>query len=132
MLDSRSARKLNKCQIMIIKLKDTNISDIINLIKDVIKGMLNENIDQWDEIYPNSDVIISDINTKSAYGYFNKNKLIGYIAINSVFSPEYQTVNWKDKDGKFLVIHRLCVNTNSQGKGIGKQLLKICGTICRN
>ncbi|GAA3321527.1 hypothetical protein GCM10020331_037750 [Ectobacillus funiculus] len=43
--------------------------------------------------------------------------------MNEDQSFKYAGLPWSDKEGRPAVIHRLAVHPDSQGKGIGKQLL---------
>ncbi len=85
--------------------------------------MLNNNIDQWDEIYPNRTIIEKDIKSNHAYGIFVDNQLTGYFAINDCQENEYNQINWQYITGKHLVIHRLFIDPEYQGKGLAKKIL---------
>ncbi len=104
-------------------LTEKDIKAIMNLIRVVINGMVAESIDQWDEIYPSEEIIRQDVDLKHSYGIYKNDTLIGYVVINDLFSPEYNSVNWK-YSSKALVIHRLAIDPAFQGRGIAKQLMK--------
>jgi GNAT superfamily N-acetyltransferase len=108
---------------MVKRLDSEYLEDACALIQDVIRGMKAQGIDQWDEVYPNKDRIQSDIENAEAFGYFEKEHLIGYMVLNETFSPEYLTVPWMNTKSA-LIVHRLCVAQKKQGKGIAKQLMK--------
>ncbi len=48
-------------------------------------------------------------------------KCVAYVAINEEQSPEYSQINWFTDGRKVLVIHRLSVHPEFQGKGIAKK-----------
>lgn len=108
---------------MIRKLTKDNISDAFMIIKSVIEKMNSENIFQWDDLYPKYEIIAQDINQGYAYGYFKLSELIGIVAVNEEYPIEYDSINWQNKVGKSLIIHRLSVKSNCQGQGIGKELM---------
>lgn len=108
---------------MIKQLREENLDEIMMIIENVIIELNNQGIDQWDEIYPDIDVIKRDLNKKNAYGYFEKNELVGYVAINEEYPDEYNEIKWVINKPKFLITHRLCINPGKQGKGIAKQLI---------
>ena len=41
--------------------KISDIDNIMRMYKSCVHGMIEENIDQWDDTYPNKDIIIKDI-----------------------------------------------------------------------
>jgi GNAT superfamily N-acetyltransferase len=116
---------------MINSLSLQHANDVMKIITAVIEGLKKDNIDQWDEKYPDKQKIIDDISQGSAYGYFENDQIIGYIVLNDIYSPEYGELIWSDNDGKHLIIHRLCVDPNFQRKGIGKQMLAFSENFAR-
>jgi ribosomal protein S18 acetylase RimI-like enzyme len=117
-----------------------NVDEIMNIIKESIKVMEKNDIYQWDEIYPNKEVIIDDIKNKTLFKIIkkieiNKNvkneeinlnkkkEIMGIVVLNEEQDNEYKKINWKYNEGKSLVIHRLVVNPKYQGIGIAKKLV---------
>ena len=79
-----------------------------------------EQIFQWDEQYPSREIIKKDISEGSAFGFFQSDELRGYIVLNEEYSPEYNSLEWKDKNGTALIVHRLSIKADCQGQGIAK------------
>lgn len=96
---------------------------ILNMIQRVIADMESKGIDQWDGVYPDEDVIKTDLAAGTLYVYEDKSVLKGMIVLNNDQSEEYKNVNWSFHAGKQLVIHRLCVDPRFQGQGIARQLM---------
>ena len=109
---------------MISEGKLEDVEEIINLTKACGKHMRNNGIDQWDEQYPDRDVIIHDIMTKSLFMFRENNEIAGIVVLNENQDEEYEEINWStsNKD-KNIVVHRLAVHPKKQGQGIGKQLM---------
>jgi ribosomal protein S18 acetylase RimI-like enzyme len=108
---------------MIKKLSTDHLSDAFSIIESVIAKMNNEQIFQWDEHYPTREIIEKDINEGQAFGFFHLKELRGYIVLNQEYSPEYDSLEWNDKNGTSLIVHRLSIKANCQGQGIAKQLM---------
>jgi len=108
---------------MIRQLNDDYLDEVMLLINEVIIEMNHNGIDQWDAFYPNRAIIEQDIYEKCAYGYFDEAEVAGYLAINEVYAPEYDELNWKHDKGEFLVVHRLAIRPDKQKKGIAKTLM---------
>ncbi|MBU2699480.1 ribosomal protein S18 acetylase RimI-like enzyme [Sporomusaceae bacterium BoRhaA] len=96
---------------------------IINMISECIKSMEAQGIYQWNKVYPNFEVIENDIKNGSGYVIKDNNKCIAYVAINEEQSLEYSQISWSTDVSKVLVIHRLSVHPESQGKCIAKKLM---------
>ena len=108
---------------MIKKLSTDHLSDAFSIIESVIAKMNDEQIFQWDEHYPTLKIIEKDIVDGHAFGFFYLNELRGYIVLNEEYSPEYDLLEWNDKSGTSLIVHRLSIKANCQGQGIAKQLM---------
>ena len=110
---------------MIIK-KGTigDVKVIMAIIKDAIIDMESQGIFQWDNIYPNEDVISTDIYEENLYVYFDENIIKGFIVLNEFQDKEYEMVKWKYDTVRNLIIHRLCIDPKYKGMGIATEFIK--------
>lgn len=108
--------------IKIASINDKN--EIMTLIKAAIEEMNTNNIDQWDEIYPNTSIIENDLYSNALYKYEDNGNITAIITIDEQGSPEYDEIKWSDTSGNFIVIHRLTVHPDYQGRGIAKTMMK--------
>lgn len=104
------------------KIKD--IARIMDIIKAAIANMEAEKVYQWDDMYPNEMVIKDDIINENLYVYIDENIIKGIIVLNETQDGEYKKLKWKYSAKKQIVIHRLCIDPQYQGKGIAKKFLK--------
>lgn len=109
-----------------------NMDQIMNILKLSIDKMIEEDLDQWDNIYPNRDVILNDISNKNLYICMVNSEIIGFMVLNTFQDEEYKEINWELNDDNPLVIHRLCIHPNYQGKGIAKSFLNFAETQAKN
>ena len=105
------------------KAKISEIGDIMLMYKSCVEGMLANNIDQWDESYPNKDIIMQDLIAQTYFIVIEHNIIIAGINIDQNQDKTYLPLKWKDKKNQFLVVHRLAVKEVFWGKGIGKSLM---------
>ncbi|NRF39509.1 GNAT family N-acetyltransferase [Pedobacter foliorum] len=108
----------------ILKINLQDIDEVMCLIKEVIAEMENNEISQWDEVYPDYKGILGDIHAETMFGVFKNLELAGIVVLDKNQSPEYSSVNWELNNGSPLVMHRLCVHPKFQRQGVAKQLLK--------
>jgi GNAT superfamily N-acetyltransferase len=109
---------------MIIRKANTaDLGSIMLMYKSCVKGMLKNGIDQWDESYPNADIILTDIKARTYFIAELNGEILGGINLDEKQDPTYLTIGWEDKKNNFLVVHRLAVKEESWGGGIGKELM---------
>ena len=107
---------------MKIQLTNSNELKAIWAIKNrCVDCLRSQNIITWDEQYPSFSVFETDQRKGNLYSIFEKNNIIGCIAVNKEMAAEYCEVNWSDVN--FLVIRRLMIDPDHQGKGYAKQAI---------
>ncbi|MDB4127093.1 GNAT family N-acetyltransferase [Flavobacteriales bacterium] len=107
-------------------IRKAEISDLENIMvmyKSCVAGMVENGIDQWDETYPNDEIIIEDLNVGTYYVAQMNETIIGGINIDKNQDDTYLSLDWKDKSDSFLVVHRLGVKEEFWNKKIGKDLM---------
>ena len=104
--------------------RKANVEDFHH-IKDIfgkaLLRMTEMGIDQWDEYYPNEDIIKNDIAKGELFAGYLNGIAVSAIVLNERQDPEYSEINWQYRDGKAGIIHRLCVHPHAQGMGIGRK-----------
>ncbi|MAA79818.1 MAG: GNAT family N-acetyltransferase [Deltaproteobacteria bacterium] len=104
--------------------KMVDVDAIVQLTKDCGQHMRDNGIDQWDEHYPNIEVIMHDIQTETLFTYRKNDEVLGIIVLNDSQDEEYKEINWSTSDeDRNIVVHRLAVHPTQQGKGIGRMLM---------
>lgn len=85
--------------------------------------LCKQEVFQWTDNYPNSEIITSDINKSHLYLMENESEIIGAINISEEQENEYKKIEWKFNDNKILVIHRLVIDPKHQGNGFARKLM---------
>lgn len=116
----------------IIQASIDDLNEIMFLIKLCVKKMNEEGSNQWDESYPNEQIIKEDIQSGYLFAAKFNGKIIGIIVLNHIEAKEYNEINWTDSKGKIIVIHRMAVDINWQRKGVAKDLLYFSEKFARN
>lgn len=94
--------------------------EVVILFRMAISHMVDNKIYQWDEIYPNVEVLSNDIRNKEMYLLIQNGQILACVVINEDQDEEYDTAPWRYREGRIAVIHRLCVSPAVQGAGIGR------------
>lgn len=99
-------------------LKEINIM-YMNLIEELKKNGIN----MWDNEYPFCK-FQNDINKFEMHLIEKNKKIIGAFSICKYDDPEYNVIDWKNKDKSFVYINRLAISLLEQGKGYAKLGIK--------
>ena len=105
------------------KAEITDLENIMHMYKSCIQGMTKNDIYQWDESYPNIEIIKEDIKSKTYYVAEINKTIVGGINIDQNQDKTYSNINWRDTSNSFLVVHRLAVREDFWKKKIGKNLM---------
>lgn len=98
------------------------IDRVCEILCSVVGYMKSIGFTQWDDEYPNRDILIDDIEKGELYGTYIDGTLVGFIVINDHQEPEYKGIKFK-YDEPCLVVHRLQVDPIYRGKKIGYSLM---------
>ena len=107
---------------MIRKATVLDLNSIMQITKACAKHMINQQIYQWNEHYPNRNAFENDVQRGELYVYVQNNICIGCIVITTIKDVEYVPIDWLTKD-KNIYIHRLAVHPKYQGKGIAQHMM---------
>ncbi len=101
-----------------------DIDTVMDLIRKAVKAMNDSGLHQWNDEYPNREIITEDIAAKNLYKYINDEKTIaGIIVLNEQYFPDYDNLTWEINDPEILVVHRLCIHPEYQKQGIARKLM---------
>ena len=100
-------------------------SAIWTLVQQAIKRRKEEGSRQWQDGYPNEEVIKTDILNAQGYVLIVDEMVAAYAAILLNDEPAYDDLvgQWLSQ-GTFVVLHRLAVSDDHLGKGFAEQMLK--------
>ncbi|MBT8259803.1 MAG: GNAT family N-acetyltransferase, partial [Bacteroidia bacterium] len=91
-----------------IRLANTkDIKHILKITNACATHMISKGIYQWNNIYPNMQVFLEDINLGELYVYEMEKIIAGCIAITTVMDKEYKPVKWLTPNTNNVYIHRL-------------------------
>lgn len=105
------------------KARTEEIGEIMELIARCVQVMQAGGSDQWDDSYPNREIITQDIEHGTLYAYIDNGAVAGILVLDEHQNELYQSIKWSQKQGKALIMHRLAVHPEAQGKGIARKLI---------
>lgn len=102
-----------------------DITQIWEILAAAIERRKIDGSKQWQDGYPNPEVIKNDIDKAIGYVLTNGDVIIGYSAILINDEPAYADIQGKWlTNGDFLVYHRVAISAHYLGKGLAQTLLK--------
>jgi GNAT superfamily N-acetyltransferase len=110
----------------ILEIEQAHIGDlqeITRIYQAAIQDMVAKNILQWDELYPEENILRADIvSGQMSVGRIN-GEIISCFSLNQIADPEYLTARWQYTGDDYVVLHRLCVKTAWQHRGLGARTM---------
>ncbi|MDQ4141497.1 MAG: GNAT family N-acetyltransferase [Bacteroidota bacterium] len=102
----------------------SEIPQIWDILQQAIKRRKEDGSNQWQDGYPNPEVIKKDINKEAGFVLTEGETIIGYSAVMVNDEPEYQKIKgkWLTNDD-FVVVHRVAISDKYLGKGLAKKIL---------
>lgn len=100
-----------------------DLDEICRLVRTAVNKMIENNIFQWDEIYPTEADFREDINRKELYVGIIDGQIAVTYTINQECDDEYKNGEWRYKEFSYIVVHRICVHSDFQNRGIGRHTL---------
>ena len=100
-----------------------DLDALVALYGAAAQDMREKGIDQWDEYYPDREILAEDVESGDmTLGLLDGQLACAYV-VNREYEPEYELGAWEHTEGDFCVLHRLCVNPEMQGQGLARQTM---------
>ncbi len=97
-----------------------DIDQIMPIIEAAQARMKADGLIQWQDGYPNRQTIENDVAISQIYKLQVDGIIAGVCVVNNDYYEQYQNTPPADQ---CLIIHRVAVNDQFVGQGIGKQLI---------
>lgn len=116
------------------KAVEADINSIINIIKQAQDYFKKQEINQWQNNYPNFETVKNDISNENGYVLVKDNIVVGTVTVIFGSEKNYEYIyagKWMS-NYKYAVIHRIAVDSNSKGLGLALVILRNIEEICLN
>lgn len=103
----------------------SEIAPIWEILQQAIQRRKKDGSNQWQDGYPNPEVVEKDIQKGEGFVLVDGATIIGYSAVLLNDEPAYGNIEGKWlTNGNFVVLHRVAISENYLGKGLAKMILK--------
>jgi ribosomal protein S18 acetylase RimI-like enzyme len=104
---------------------------VMQVITLCVAHMRAQGIYQWDEIYPNLQVVEEGARSGSLFVIRQEGGCVASVCLNELQPEQYRSLPWRCTQGRALVIHRLCVHPEWQRRGAGRHLMDFTESFAR-
>lgn len=117
---------------MIRKATHDDIEAIMGIVRSAQLALCDLGIDQWQDGYPRSENIAEDIRQGVGYVVANGSAILAYAAIILTGEPAYEQIadKWQTDD-RYVVVHRLCVDSSVRRQGVAIRLMQHAAELAR-
>lgn len=103
----------------------SDLDDLLLFYKKVAQHMLDNGNPQWGTDYPNREFLQADLEGQNLYKLVDEDgTLLGAVVLNQEEVEPYRRFSWADTSDRHIVIHRLAVSPDAQGRGVGRYLME--------
>ena len=112
---------------------EQDLKYILNILEEAKLFLKNNGVDQWQNGYPNEEVILNDIKNNESYVLEYENEIIGTTVLSFRGDNNYNKIyegKWITEKEKYAVIHRIAIKKDSGIKNIGMNIMKFIEDKC--
>ncbi|NLK28170.1 MAG: GNAT family N-acetyltransferase [Clostridiales bacterium] len=105
---------------------------IMEIIRQAQSYLKSQGIDQWQNNYPNPEVVKKDIDEENGYVIVKDKLIIGTVTVSFDGESTYDVIYdgaWKSNQ-PFAVIHRIAVRDEYKGQGISSKIIRWIEEMC--
>ncbi|KOS06050.1 GCN5 family acetyltransferase [Flavobacterium akiainvivens] len=101
------------------------LPQIWDILQQAIARRKKDGSNQWQDGYPNPDVITNDIEKGAGYVLLDGEEILGYAALLINDEPAYAGIDGKWlSNGDFVVFHRVAIAEGYLGKGLAAEMFR--------
>jgi len=115
----------------IVKGQVTDVDGVLSIFKIANQHLQKQGIHQWDDHYPSRELLIADAEKECLFGIALDGRWVAAMVIDDVQEEPWERVDWSYHAGRVLCIHRVVVNPEIQGTGLGKKLVRFAEEYAR-
>jgi GNAT superfamily N-acetyltransferase len=113
------------------KAQPSDLPIIWTIIQQAIAQRKRDGSDQWQNGYPNEQVLEEDISKGYGYVLTENDVVVAYAAVIFDIEPTYTDIKGKWlTDGDYVNVHRVATSDAVRGKGMATQLFRAIEELC--
>ena len=120
-----------------MQIRHTQLQDIpaiLAIYNQAKKYLKSQNVNQWQDGYPNEESIINDMHKNQSYVLVDNDTVIGTAAIVLELDPNYAYIEdgkWITDEDNYYCIHRIAVDNAIKGKHLANEFVKYAENLAK-
>lgn len=107
------------------------VEPLYQMMQAAGRRMAQQGVGQWDEHYPTRELVEQDIRENALFVVMEEEEIRACFSLRMESIPQYAQIRWGAPQARFCVLHRLCVDPEQQGKGIGRRAMAMAEEVAR-
>lgn len=119
---------------MIRSAEKTDIYQLMPIFEAAQAELKSQGINQWQNGYPNREIIAQDIDNKECYVSAKNGEILASAVISFREEPTYTVIRdgrWLTDGERYAVIHRIVSSPGAKRSGEAEALLKYAEELCK-
>lgn len=111
---------------------ESDIDKIMEIIKQAQEYLKKKGVEQWQDNYPNLNIINDDIDKRKGYVLEKDDTIVATVAVSFNDEKTYEKIyngKWITEN-EYAVIHRIAVDNNYKGKRLSSEILAHIEIMC--
>ena len=103
------------------------IKRIMEIIQDAKESLAQRQVDQWQDGYPDEEIIFEDILESRGYVAVEDQEVVAYAAVYKGNEAAYNEIydgKWEHDNYMYVTFHRVAVAKEAAGKGVAQTFLQ--------
>lgn len=115
-------------EVYLRKAKAADFKQVSQLIEIGRRLLKEDHSPQWQDGNPSPPLLLQDIEKQRGYVLIYQEEIVGYGVLIELPDEAYEKIvegKWKSGTSQYASIHRMVVNPDYKGKGLGENLLRL-------
>ena len=100
-----------------------DLPEIVSLFQAATRQMDAQGVFQWDELYPDEGILSEDVSRGNMVIGTLESRIAVAFMLDYCEDSDYESADWRYCEQNIVVLHRLCVHPDFQGRGVARQTM---------
>ncbi len=103
--------------------RQNDLPELVSLFQAATRQMDTQGIFQWDELYPDEGILSEDVARGNMTICTIEERIAVAFMLDFCEDSDYESADWRYCERDIVVLHRLCVHPDFQGRGVARQAM---------
>ena len=103
--------------------RQEDLPELVSLFQAATRQMDAQGVFQWDELYPDEGILSEDVARGNMTICTIEERIAVAFMLDFCEDSDYESADWRYCERDIVVLHRLCVHPDFQGRGVARQTM---------